>query len=472
MATKGKIKIQPANKGGIFGYIATATIFFALGILSFILILIDEIPGSSPPQTYGEALADILEGLLVAIFGITGALAKYWWVILLLVIGLTVLGFLVGWLLLVLVAKLGHILVYAGCVVYIVGAIIGAIVMIGTGGLAGSIVPLVPAILLIITVVTNFKKLQRAGEFMKFTGQVVLAEKGMIIAPLFVTGMSILSGLAMISIFARLVLWFEGNIIGYILATIASLIQLIIYFGMFYAAEGVNTTYAYEWYRKRDPDMKFCLRNVAGNFGAIFLFGIATAFVSWLQSVLRNAAASSKGQNIGGIILAILARIVAAVLGFIWKYLTYFTLPAIVVEGRGFKDGVTRSFDLLKRYYMDVLIRETGVERGFSIVQWISFFIYGVVGALTGLVVYAATNLSLAASLLVCIIPALLFANVPTFFLFRPMKTAYLTFVFAYAQDEESGFKLPTRMPRELRGDLKEAGKSLDPAKSIANMYS
>ncbi|MBD3192010.1 MAG: hypothetical protein GF308_15290 [Candidatus Heimdallarchaeota archaeon] len=469
MATKGKIKIQPANKGGIFGYIATATIFFALGILSFILILIDEIPGSSPPQTYGEALAGILEGLLLAVFGITGALAKYWWVILLLVIGLTVLGFLVGWLLLVLVAKLGHILVYAGCVVYIVGAIIGAIVAFATLGAAGSITPLVPAALLLITIVTNFKKLQRAGEFMKFTGQVVLAEKGMIIAPLFVTGMSILSGLAMISIFARIVLWFPGAVFGYILASIASLIQLVIYFGMFYAAEGVNTTYAYEWYRKRDPDMKFCLRNVAGNFGAIFLFGIATAFVSWLQQVLRNTAASAKGK--GGLILAIIARIVAAVLGFIWKYLTYFTLPAIVVEGRGFKDGVTRSFDLLKRYYMDVLIRETGVERGFAIVQWISFFIYGVVGALTGLIVWQTTSLSLAAGLLVCIIPALLFANVPTFFIFRPMKTAYLTFVFAYAQDEETSFKLPTRMPRELRGDLKEAGKSLDPDKSIANMY-
>ncbi|MHA1504457.1 MAG: hypothetical protein ACTSPT_04610 [Candidatus Heimdallarchaeota archaeon] len=48
------------------------------------------------------------------------------------------------------------------------------------------------------------------------------------------------------------------------------------------------------------------------------------------------------------------------------------------------------------------------------------------------------------------------------------MKTGYLTFVFAYAQDEESGFKLPTRRPAYLRGDMKEARKTLNKNKSIA----
>lgn len=308
---------------------------------------------------------------------------------------------------------------------------------------------------------------------MKFTGQVVLAEKGMIISPLFVTGISIVNLLTIGSIFTYLVFIFQDSLawLGYVLGSIASLLQLIVYYGIFYIAESINTTYAYEWYRKRDPDMKFCIKNVAGMFGPIFLFGVVTAVVSWIQSMLRNAAANA-GKNPGGAILAILFRLFASILGVVFKYLNYFTLPAIVVEGRGLKDGITRSFGLLTKYYMDVLIRETGVSRGMAFVQMISSLIYGIIGAIVGLILKGAlgNDITWTLAMLITILPMLVFGNVPTFFIFRPMKTAYLTFIFAYAQDEEKNFSLPTRMPAELRGDIKEAEKTLNPDKSIARL--
>ena len=92
-------------------------------------------------------------------------------------------------------------------------------------------------------------------------------------------------------------------------------------------------------------------------------------------------------------------------------------------------------------------------------------------GVIIGLIWKAADGgISWAVALLVPLIPMLIFANIPTFFIFRPMKTSYLTFIFAYAQDEEKSFKLPTRMPAALRGDIKEARKNVDPSKSIANL--
>ena len=468
--TIGKIEPRPANKGAIIGYLITSLIFFGIGILCFVLLLGIEV--GTPPETIGTIISNSFDDILVLIAGAGATLAQYWWVILLIVVGLTLIGFLVGWLLLVLVAKLGHIIVYIGCAMYIVGAIIGAIFAIPFGGFT-AIFPLIPAVFLIIGMFVNFRKFKRAGEFMKFTGQVVLAERGMIIAPLFVTGISIINFLTMGSIFAYLALIFQESTygwLGYVLGSLALLLQLIVYYGMFYLAESINTTYAYEWYRKRDPDMKFCLRNVAGMFGPIFIFGVVTAIVSWMQQMLRNAAASSS-KNAAGLILAILARIAAAVMGFVFKYLTYFTLPAIVVEGRKFKDGVVRSFDLLKKYYMDVLIRETGVSRGMSFVQMISTLIYAIVGITVGLILKAAIpSLDWWAAILLPTIPMIIFGNIPTFFIFRPMKTAYLTFIFAYAQDEEKNFSLPTRMPAELRGDIKEAGKGIDPNKSIAKL--
>ena len=449
--------MQPANKKAILGYIIASLVFLGLGVLSFVLIYL----------SYSAVINSALDDIIFAIIGISGAIASYWWIILVIVLGLVLLGFLVGWLLLVLVAKLGHILVYAGTAVSILSGIIGgAVVMIinPVAGLATALSSFIPAGMLLLVVIFQFRKIKRAGEFLKFTGQVVLAEKGMIISPLFVSGLTVMNFLTMASIFAGLVLAFSAMpYVGYTLGALASLFQLIIYYGAFYTAEAINTTYAYEWYRKRDPDMKFCLKNVAGMFGPIFTFGIVTALISWIQQMLRNAAASAQSKgNIAGIVLAVLARLVASILGFVYKYLTYFTLPAIAIEGHKFKDGVKRSMNLLKRYYMDVLIRETGVSSAMSIVQFMSFLIYAAVGAIIGLIVYGVSW-----NILIIILPAIVFGFFPTFFIFRPMKTAYLTFVFAYAQDEESGFKLPIRMPAELRGDMKEARSTLNKDKSI-----
>jgi len=468
MAAVGKIKPQPANKGAILGYSITSLIFVGIGVLCFILLLGLTPEGST--ETVGEIISLLLDDLMVIIVGTGATIAQYWWVVLLIVVGLTAIGFLVGWLLLVLVSKFGHIIVYAGCAFYI----IGAIVMIPFN-LTAAIGPLILAGVLILGMITNFRKFKRAGEFMKFTGRVVLAEKGMIIAPLFVTLVSIINLITMGAIFAFLVLSFQESTawLGYLLGSLASFLQLVIYYGMFYVAEAINTTYAYEWYRKRDPDMKFCVKNVAGVFGPILTFGIVTALVTWIQQMLRNSAArTSKQGNVAGVIFAILARMVASLMGIIFKYLTYFTLPAIAVEGRKFKDGVTRSFALLKKYYMDVLIRETGVARGMSFIQVIAFFIYGVIGAIIGLILKGAlgTDITWTVAMLVTILPMLIFGNVPTFFIFRPMKTAYLTFIFAYAQDEETNHRLPSRMPAELRGDIKQAGKTLDSSKSIAKL--
>jgi hypothetical protein len=464
--TVGKIDLKPANKSAIFWYSFISIIFFGVGILCFVLLLFSTVPGDT--VTIGEYIA----AFFASIAFIGGTLAQYWWVLLLIAVGLMIMGFLVGWLLLFLTAKFGHILVYAGVALYIVSAVVGVIIsaIVFPGGLLYSLFGLAPVVFLVIGMFTNINKFKRAGEFMKFTGQVILAERGMLLAPVMIAMISVVNFLTMASIFGLLVVKLYATIpwLGYILGAIASLLQLIVYYGIFYLAEAINTTYAYEWYRKRDPDLKFCRKNVAGNFGAIFTFGVVTAVVSWIQQMLRNAASSTKG-NAAGAILAILARLVSSVIGFIFKYLTYFTLPAIVVEGKKFKDGVTRSFDLLKRYYMDVLIRETGVQRGMSILQWIAIFLYGIMGVIAGFIIKIVDPAQTwTFAMLICVIPCIIFASVPTFFIFRPMKTAYLTFVFAYAQDEEKGFKLPTRMPAELRGDMKDARKTMDTSKSIA----
>jgi len=463
MVTKGKIKIEPPNKKAIFFYIFFTLLFFGAGITFFVLLLFE--------ADVIQYLDDFVNAIIAG-----GTWTQYWWVLVVILIGLAIIGFLVGWLLLVLTAKYGDILVIAGSVFFIIGGIIGGLLcgLLLPGGFLFALPGLVPAGLMLLVMIFSFNKVRRAGEFLKFTGKVVLAEKGMILAPLFVTFISVLNFLTIASIYGYFIILTEGMALpwlGYVLGTITSLIQMIIYYGIFYASEAINTTYAYEWYRKRDPDMKFCLKNVLGKAGPILTFGVVTALVQWIQRMLRNAASRSQQKgNIAGIVLAILARILASLMGIIFKYLTYFTLPAIVIEGHGFKDGVKRSFNLLKKYYMDVLIRETGVSRAFGLLQFIAFFLYGVLGAIAGIVLHLAYGLAPEIAYPLTILSAIIFAFIPTFFIFRPMKTAYLTFVFAYAQDEETRFSLPTRMPKALQGELKDARKSSNKERSIANL--
>lgn len=463
---KGRIKIEPPNKKAIFFFTFFTTLFFAMGITFFVLML------------YEANVIQYLDDIVGAIIA-GGSWAQYWWVVVVILVGLSVIGFLVGWLLLVLTARYGHILVIAGSVFFIISSIIGSLLvafLIPGLGIMFALPGLIPAGLMLFAMIFSFNKIKRAGEFLKFTGKVILAEKGMILSPLFVTLISVLNFLTIASIWGYFLVLTAGMALpwlGYVISIPTSLIQMIIYYGVFYASEAINTTYAYEWYRKRDPDMKFCLKNVLGRAGPILTFGIVTALVNWIQRMLRDTASRSQQKgNVAGIVLAILAKTLAALMGIIFKYLTYFTLPAIVIEGLGFKDGVKRSFNLLKKYYMDVLIRETGVSRAFGILQFIAFFIYAVIGALLGIVLdfLPSINLDPSVAYPVAILALVIFAWVPTFFIFRPMKTAYLTFVFAYAQDEETRFSLPTRMPKALQGELKDAKRSANKERSIANI--
>lgn len=463
MSTKGKIKIQPPNTKAILFFTIFTLLFFGIGVTFLVLLLMN-----STVQPY-------LDAFIVLIFGLGSTFVQYWWILVVIFVGLVVVGFLVGWLLLFLTSKFGDILVIAGSIFFIIGSVVGGLLagfLLG-GGILFALPGLIPGGLLLLTMIFSFNKIRRAGEFMKFTGQVVMAEKGMMVAPLFVSFVSVMNFLTIASIYGyfSVVALAAMPWLGYLIGTVITLVQLIIYYGIFYAAEAINTTYAYEWYRKRDPDFKFCRKNVAGKFGPILTFGIVTALVQWIQSMLRNAASRSQQKgNVAGIVLAILARMLAAVMGIIFKYLTYFTLPAIVIEGHGFKDGVKRSFNLLKKYYMDVLIRETGVQRAFGILQFIAFFLYGVIGAIIGMVLHFSYGLDPALAYPLAILSTIIFAFIPTFFIFRPMKTAYLTFVFAYAQDEETRFSLPTRMPKDLRGELKDARLSSNKERSIAGL--
>jgi hypothetical protein len=45
---------------------------------------------------------------------------------------------------------------------------------------------------------------------------------------------------------------------------------------------------------------------------------------------------------------------------------------------------------------------------------------------------------------------------IPSSIIFRPLNTAVLTLMFAYALDEESGFELPARLPKEHRDIIKD----------------
>ena len=143
----------------------------------------------------------------------------------------------------------------------------------------------------------------------------------------------------------------------------------------------------------------------------------------------------------------------------IFRFITYFTLPAIIIEKRGLKDSIVRSAKTTWKYMVDVYIRETGVSTTFSFFGGLLSLGYLVIGFVFGFLLGPLVAFDSLILGIIFAIVFLIFAAIPSYFIFRPLNTAYTTFMFCYALDEESRFKLPSRLPKEYR-DVIEAAQA------------
>jgi hypothetical protein len=306
-------------------------------------------------------------------------------------------------------------------------------------------------------------RIRRAGEIIKLTGKFCLDEKGVFVPPLLTMIFTLISALMFGAIIFQFTpfevilgtepLTLENGwpmalgMVGYLFVT-------IFFYNMSYAtASGM----VYIYMRGRDPALGDGWRAAMNVVGGIIVLSIASVIVTIIRMIIR---AVSRKSGTGG---RIVGGIVEGILGWIWMLVNYFTIPAMVAEELGAKDGIKRSANLVKNNFMDVMIKETAVRWGFGVLAALMFIGFGLGGAMIGWALGALGIVAIDPLFLAIIVGILfvIFAAIPSTLVLRTFDIVYVTLLYVFIRRKEGTVTgktaIPAAMDRELDGAYSRA---------------
>ncbi|GAG67680.1 unnamed protein product, partial [marine sediment metagenome] len=118
-----------------------------------------------------------------------------------------------------------------------------------------------------------------------------------------------------------------------------------------------------DWYRNPDTDKASVGKGVKKAWrvvGGIIWLGLIMAFFDTIGKAARTANEKAKDTKNPIIILgSLIFRFIAWIMKWIAEVLTYFALPALVIERLRFGAAVKRSYKLVTKNLVDVLIANT-----------------------------------------------------------------------------------------------------------------
>ncbi|MFQ5833279.1 MAG: DUF6159 family protein [Candidatus Thorarchaeota archaeon] len=377
--------------------------------------------------------------------------------------GLILLSVFVAWGASVLAKRLGGTLIYIGAFfMNLMTWAIPVIMLIFGGPLVWQVlIPGVFTLFLTLLLFTVFReRIRRAGEIVKLTGQVCLDEKGVFVPPVLVMfftlisavmfggiafySVDVLSGGHALDVFAgsggySLTLengWAAGiGIVLYLFATI--------FFYNF--AYGTSSAIVYIYMRGRDPDLGDGVRSSLGVITGIIVLSILSVIIVIVRLILQRV-----GREVGGSGGEAVGRAAGGIIGWIWALVNYFTIPAMVAEELGAKDGIKRSIGLVRNNFVDVLIKETAVRWAFGVLAVTFFLAFALGGAVIGWVAFAG-------DLIMTIILAVVFAvlaGIPVTLVLRTFDIVYVTLLYVFIRRKEGDVTgksaIPAPMEREL----------------------
>ena len=172
--------------------------------------------------------------------------------------------------------------------------------------------------------------------------------------------------------------------------------------------------------------------NVIGGIIVLSIVGvIVRLIVMAIRSLSRNQGAA--GRAIGGL--------AAGIINWVWALINYFTIPVMVAEEKGAKDGIKTSAGLVKSNFVDVIIKETAVRWGFGVLAFFIWFI---------------TSGNILATILLAIL-FLIFAAIPSTLILRTFDIVYVTLLYIFIRKKEGDISGKTRIPSDMNKELDRA---------------
>ena len=449
----------PSHGKAVLGVVIVLGAFIAAGIYSLMGIW----------ASYGtqvmNAINDILSVVSLVISPTDAAI-----VIAAIVFGIILLSLFVAFGASWLAKRLGGTLIYVGAFFMNLMTLAIPIVILAVGGPFSwpVLIPGLFTLFLTILLFTVFRdRVRRAGEIIKLTGQVCLDEKGVFVPPTLVMIFTLISAVMFGGIaFYSIDVLSGGNALQIIsgaqdltietgwVAGIGIVLYLFATIFFYNFAYGTSSAMVYIYMRGRDPDLGDGVRSSLGVITGIIALSIMSVLVVIVRLILQRL-----GREVGGVGGEAVGRVAGGVIGWIWALLNYFTIPAMVAEELGAKDGIKRSAGLVKNNFVDVMIKETAVRWGFGVLAVIFFLGFALGGAVVGWVAFAG---DLIAAIVLGVVFAVL-AGIPVSLVLRTFDIVYVTLLYVFIRKKDGDFTktvIPSAMERELEGAYSRAQNS------------
>ncbi|MCF2136361.1 MAG: DUF6159 family protein [Candidatus Thorarchaeota archaeon] len=317
------------------------------------------------------------------------------------------------------------------------------------------LIPGVATLIITILMFTVFKdRVIRAGRIISLTGEVCLKHKSVFAPPFVSMIFTFLSSL----IFGAIVLEFlypngivnDPVVTGEATAIIVInfLIYLFITIFVFKFAYATTSAITYLYIRGRKPSLNDGVKGALGTVAGLAALAVMSVIVTIIQMIIR--AISRRSGPAGGRTGDTAARAV----GWIWALINYFTVPAMVAENLGATAGIKKSFNLVRKNFVDIVIKETGVRWGFSALIFMLLLGFGAGGAFVG---WLQTQDFMIAFLYGIIF--LILAGLPTTLILRTFDIVYITILYVFIRMKDGSIS-KTAIPGPAKKTFETAYRS------------
>ncbi len=305
--------------------------------------------------------------------------------------------------------------------------------------------------LLLFTVFRD--KIRRAGEIIKLTGQVTLDEKGTFVPPLLAMIFTLFSAI----LFAGIIVYFMPQMLvpgyefvletdwGYIVGLVTYLFVTIFFYNFAYSTTSAIT---YIYMRGRDPGIGDGVKASMGVIGGLVVLSIMSVIVKLIQILIRAITRKSASPLTRGV-----GSVGSGILGWVWMLVNYFTIPAMVAEELSATKAIKRSVGLVRKNFVDVMIKETAVRWGFGVLAFMIFIGFAAFGGLFGWM-YTGGDLIMTLAFMVIFT---VFAAIPSALVLRTFDIVYVTLLYVFIRRKEGDISGKTAIPTSMSSELDRA---------------
>jgi hypothetical protein len=361
--------------------------------------------------------------------------------------------------------RLGGTLIYIGAIVMNLLTWGIVLVLLATGLMSFAqvisawpiLIPGIFTLFITLLLFTVFKeRVRRAGEIIKLTGQVTIDEKGTFVPTLLTMIFTLVSAVLFAAIIVNFMPWVLAPGYEFTLQTdwpmiVGIVIYLFVTIFFYNFAYSTTSAITYIYMRGRDPTLGDGVKGSLGVLGALVILSIMSVIVALVRiaiSAIARRSQSAIGRGVGAA--------ASGIIGWVWALVNYFTIPAMVAEELSATKAIKRSAGMVRKNFVDVMIKETAVRWGFGVLGFMIFIGFALFGALFGWV-YSNGDILIA---LVFTGVFIVFASLPSTLVLRTFDIVYVTLLYVFIRRKEGDFEktaIPSSMGKELENAYNRA---------------